>query len=271
METLNRDEVITIYQKLIDEFASSKDPISPAGVRSENLLESALSRQFSSLGGVMKYPTVHENAATLLYGLCCNHPFHNGNKRTAFVAMLVHLDKNKYTLFNVSFQELVQMVTSVADHSFGSKRSGKRRSAQEHKRNPDEEVNAVARWIKERMDWIERGERQITYRELRSILGRFGYRLENPKDNSIDVVKDEQVSLRKFFRKEIVTRPKRIGSIGYPGDTRFVLVNELKKARKICKLTAEDGIDSSTFYDQSAMIDAFINRYRNILRTLANR
>ena len=29
------------------------------------------------------------------FGICCDHPFHNGNTRTALVTMLVHLDNNQ--------------------------------------------------------------------------------------------------------------------------------------------------------------------------------
>lgn len=58
------------------------------------LLESAVARQFVGFGGELKYPSPIYNAATLTYGITSNHPFHNGNKRAALVAMLCHLDKN---------------------------------------------------------------------------------------------------------------------------------------------------------------------------------
>ena len=47
-----------------------------------HLLESAIARQDAGFAGQLKYPTAVVNAATLGYGLCLNHPFHNGNKRT---------------------------------------------------------------------------------------------------------------------------------------------------------------------------------------------
>ena len=96
LKTLNVEEVLRIHDILVEDFLASNDPISPAGVRSEQLLESAVSRQWTGLGQILKYPTPVESAATLLYGICGDHPFHNGNKRTALVSMLAHLDKNKH-------------------------------------------------------------------------------------------------------------------------------------------------------------------------------
>ena len=54
-------------------------------------LSSAVARQHLGFRGVSKYTTEAEVAATLFYGLCMNHCFENGNKRTALVSMLVFL------------------------------------------------------------------------------------------------------------------------------------------------------------------------------------
>jgi prophage maintenance system killer protein len=102
LATLTAEDVLTIHEYLINDFAATSDPISPPGVRSVALLESAVGRQHTGTGSTLKYPDPIDNAATLLYGVCLDHPFHNGNKRTALVAMLVHLDKNHLCLFNTS-------------------------------------------------------------------------------------------------------------------------------------------------------------------------
>ena len=95
LQTLTTADLTTIHERLVEDFASTRDPISPPGVRSIALLEPAVGRQHTGLGETLKYPRPIENAATLAYGICCHHAFHNGNKRTALVAMLVHLDRNK--------------------------------------------------------------------------------------------------------------------------------------------------------------------------------
>src|SRR6266849_8315843 len=212
---LSADDVLTIHDILVRDFAASADPISPSGVRSRDLLESAVGRQETSLGDVLKYPQPLANAATLTYGLCCDHPFLNGNKRTALVAMLVHLDCNQLTLYRTSQGELYDLMLSIADHQLVSKH-GRRMKTGHARVNPDREVEELTRWLKERADRIRRGEKIITYRELRQILKDFGYYLEHPQGNSIDVVRYEMVKKGFFPRREEQVR-KRIGSIGWPG------------------------------------------------------
>ena len=63
-----------------------------AGVRDAGLLQSALARpeQLAAYGT----PDVHELAACYGWGLSRNHPFVDGNKRTAFVALELFLALN---------------------------------------------------------------------------------------------------------------------------------------------------------------------------------
>src|SRR3989442_12321632 len=90
-------EILEIHEKVISDFRSSDDPIDP-GVRDVGLLASAVARQWTGNSRGLLWSDPIENAATLLYGLCLNHSFVNGNKRTRFVAMLVHLNKNEWVL-----------------------------------------------------------------------------------------------------------------------------------------------------------------------------
>jgi hypothetical protein len=62
---------------------------------------------------------------------------------------------------------------------------------------------------------------------------------------------------------------KRVGNIPWPGENREVAIKELKKVREICRLREEDGTDSTSFYFYAAVVDAFVNRYRTVLRRLA--
>lgn len=59
------------------------------GVRDEGLLESALLRPKNL--AAYEEPGIYELAATLAYGLVKNHPFVDGNKRTAFLCAYVFL------------------------------------------------------------------------------------------------------------------------------------------------------------------------------------
>lgn len=265
---LSVEEVLQIHETLVAEFAASKDPISPPGVRSMDLLQSAVERQNTNLGGVLKYSDPISNAATLLYGLCQDHPFHNGNKRTALVAMLVHLDKNKLTLFHTAQNDLYDLMLNVASHSLGVRIDRRAKNPKPIKMSADEEVGYVIRWIKDRADRLRRGERQISYRDLKRILERFSFFLERPNNNMIDIVKyaDEKKS---WLSSQIVRFRKHVGTVGWPGENRIVPVGEIKKVRNICKLREEDGVDSDAFYNETAVIDSFVNRYRTVLRRLA--
>jgi death on curing protein len=67
-----------------------------AGARDANLLESALARprQLAHYGR----PDVADLAASYGFGLARNHPFVDGNKRTAFVAVELFLARNGFEL-----------------------------------------------------------------------------------------------------------------------------------------------------------------------------
>lgn len=64
------------------------------GVRDENLLASAVLTPQSSFGGKSPYADIVEVAAAYLFYICNNHPFVDGNKRTAMIAAIVFLRLN---------------------------------------------------------------------------------------------------------------------------------------------------------------------------------
>lgn len=64
------------------------------GIRDASLLESAVAAPRASFGGRSVFADVVEVAAAYLFYLCRNHPFVDGNKRTAMVAAIVFLRLN---------------------------------------------------------------------------------------------------------------------------------------------------------------------------------
>ena len=66
-----------------------------------------------TFGGKDLYPTIEQKAAALLYSLCGNHPFADGNKRVAFIAMRTFLRRNG---FDVHFEtyDAIDFMLSVA-------------------------------------------------------------------------------------------------------------------------------------------------------------
>jgi death-on-curing protein len=64
------------------------------GVREPALLESAVAAPQATFGGQPLYADLIEIAGAYLFFLCRNHPFLDGNKRTALGACLVFLRLN---------------------------------------------------------------------------------------------------------------------------------------------------------------------------------
>jgi len=87
---LDAREVRAIHLELLAEHGGL------SGVRDEGLLESALARPQNLIA--YGSPSLSELAAAYGFGLAKNHPFVDGNKRTALAAMAVFLDVNGYEL-----------------------------------------------------------------------------------------------------------------------------------------------------------------------------
>ncbi|MCX5662462.1 MAG: type II toxin-antitoxin system death-on-curing family toxin [Planctomycetota bacterium] len=68
------------------------------GVRDPGLLEAALAMPRQQFDGKHLHPDVPSMAAAYLFHLCQNHPFHDGNKRTAAMVAFVFLDANNHNL-----------------------------------------------------------------------------------------------------------------------------------------------------------------------------
>jgi death-on-curing protein len=66
----------------------------PVGVRDIGLLDSALARPQSLLAYSEEEPLLCRMAAAYAYGIASNHPFVDGNKRTAFITALTFLRLN---------------------------------------------------------------------------------------------------------------------------------------------------------------------------------
>jgi death-on-curing protein len=85
---IDRRLALAIHDRQLAEHGGS------SGARDENLLESALARpqQLHAYGDPP--PDLADLAASLAYGLARNHPFADGNKRTAYVVCRTFLALN---------------------------------------------------------------------------------------------------------------------------------------------------------------------------------
>ena len=84
-----------------------------SGVRDENLLASAVNTPFQTFMGNDLYPSLYDKAAQLCYGIANNHPFTDGNKRTALHSMYVYLIINGFDI-TATQQDVENMIIDVA-------------------------------------------------------------------------------------------------------------------------------------------------------------
>lgn len=105
---LTLDEVLSLHEAQIRLFGGS------SGVRDVGLLHSAMGNVEATLSGVFLHETIFEMAAAYLYGICRNHPFLDGNKRTAVATALTFLDMNG-TGVNAEEDEFYDLVIGVAE------------------------------------------------------------------------------------------------------------------------------------------------------------
>ena len=85
---LSIEIVRAIHAEALRQFGGLK------GVRDENLLASAVLTPQSTFGGKSPYVDILEIAGAYLFYLCRNHPFLDGNKRTAMMAAIIFLRLN---------------------------------------------------------------------------------------------------------------------------------------------------------------------------------
>ena len=104
---LTVQDIYELHRELEDAFVLS------SGVRDKNLLASAVNTPFQTFMGSDLYPSLYDKAAQLCYGIANNHPFTDGNKRTALHSMYVYLIINGYDI-TATQQEVEKLIINVA-------------------------------------------------------------------------------------------------------------------------------------------------------------
>jgi death-on-curing protein len=103
---LGEDAILAIHDEQIAEHGGA------AALRDEGLLRSALARPLNLVA--YGKPDVAALAAAYGYGIALNHPFVDGNKRVALVAMETFLSLNGWQL-SASDEDCVLMILRLAD------------------------------------------------------------------------------------------------------------------------------------------------------------
>jgi death-on-curing family protein len=275
--TLSAEDILELHSLLCNNYLllPQMEPVSPPGLKSLNLLESAISRQHVGSGEFYKYPDMYSNCATLIYGLVKNHAFHNGNKRVGFLSMLKHLYINgKVIKADVKHVEIYELLRSLAD---------KEGSLEDHAKNfhqkflksvkfsnraitdwtTEVEIRYIASWLK---DHTEHKSRKIKFKtiavsELQDVLRSKGLHtafdgkfLKISKPNS----KLEDLLFRKPYRK--IYTIKKIKNIP---------LNIVEDIRRDFNLSILDGVDNNSFYNDENLLSEEIISYKKIIYKLA--
>ncbi|HEY8586269.1 MAG TPA: type II toxin-antitoxin system death-on-curing family toxin [Rhodanobacter sp.] len=101
---IERPLAIAIHERQLSEHGGG------LGVRDENLLDSALARPQQNHAYGNPPPDLADLAASLAFGLARNHPFIDGNKRTAHVCYRVFLALNGADLVATDEEKYVTMI-----------------------------------------------------------------------------------------------------------------------------------------------------------------
>lgn len=89
MIALTLEQLLEIHALVVHETGGS------AGLRDLGRLESAIATQTQAVFGEELYPDKYQKAAALIRGIIGDHPFVDGNKRTAMLVGLTFLAENE--------------------------------------------------------------------------------------------------------------------------------------------------------------------------------
>ena len=108
------EAALAIHDELIDAYGGAK------GIRDYGLLLSALEMPKASYGGQDLHPTLFDKAAAYLFHVAKNHPFIDGNKRTASAVALTFLELNGARV-KIDLEEFEEVVVATAKGLVGKR------------------------------------------------------------------------------------------------------------------------------------------------------
>lgn len=122
MRYLTARQILLLHSRLIDVTGGSH------GVRDNERIQSAVEAPKQEVFSEVQYKTVHEKAAVYIRNIIFNHPFVDGNKRTAIICGLTFLELNGYlTKFKKS--DIEKMAIRIVTRRLG--------------------INEIAQWLEE--------------------------------------------------------------------------------------------------------------------------
>src|SRR5690348_3675536 len=109
MNALSLEQLLEIHALVI------KATGDRAGLRDLGRLEAAIATQTQNVFGEELYPSIVDKAAAVIRGIIADHPFVDGNKRTAMLAGLTLLEINQVQ-FRAKPGEIEDFAVEIATH-----------------------------------------------------------------------------------------------------------------------------------------------------------
>jgi death-on-curing protein len=106
LQFVRGDVLRNVHGRLIEKYGGI------SGVRDENALESAIGRP-RNLEAYGEVTSVARLGAALAWSLLRNHPFADGNKRSAFAAMDMFFELNGYRLMCSEVEETAMVIRAA--------------------------------------------------------------------------------------------------------------------------------------------------------------
>lgn len=112
---LSYQYVIEVHDQLIAEYGGRR------GILNEGLLRSALEMPKACFNGKELHRTLFDKAAAYLFHFIQNHPFLDGNKRTASMIAMVFFSSNSKKEVSISDAEYQELILGVAQGKVSKK------------------------------------------------------------------------------------------------------------------------------------------------------
>lgn len=106
---ISLEEILRLHFQVIEDFGGSH------GVRDEGRLKSVVQAPKQTVLGEEQYPSLYDKAAVYWRNIIGDHPFTDGNKRTALTVCGIFLARNGTTLI-ADPKELEDFTIKVATH-----------------------------------------------------------------------------------------------------------------------------------------------------------
>ncbi|MEQ8186513.1 MAG: type II toxin-antitoxin system death-on-curing family toxin [Candidatus Eremiobacterota bacterium] len=112
---LTVEQIIFIHNRSVERFGGAY------GIRDRGLLEASVARPAATFGGIDLYRDIYSKAAAPGHSILLNHPFIDGNKRTAFTSMDLFLQENGL-IISADDDECEKMILNVVNKIYDDKR-----------------------------------------------------------------------------------------------------------------------------------------------------